>query len=326
MPVPTSSLVMGVMTCVPFGLAIHDTVTRPAKAELEAAAAAAYAEETAEREARIARLEDQRREREAAERKAREEKAAEIAAVVHSQLGDEPASFASSAPLRLGAADRDAILAHAARLTGAMGIAIELRPLAGRVDSIRLTPEAGSDTTPRVCEHLGAKLRAAWPDNLPRNRGGDVLLWLNPRRGHRAVFSRAGGECELKVERYVPAETWIDRGPKSIVPLWAIGQPASRLSYALGEPVEDGGHEWFDLPMGAAVDDTQLVADVVDGKIVHIQAVLAGGDEVALPVLERLTALYGAPAGDDVRVWRSRPQITLDTRHSRVVLTAGKLP
>lgn len=330
MRIPTSTLVMGLLTCVPFGLAIRDTAAGKTGAyvpgEDEDEDHDEYGGEAFE-----ARMRAAEEAAEAAEQEAQALRAQQLVQI----YGAEPASLgAVFEGLRVGAPEAalgGATMAGIHRLERTSGIKIELLHGAGMLDAVlvRAARTSTEDEQDELCETLEQRLTTAWGEG--ETDADDRVIWLNPVAGHRAVLADAPA-CELRFERYAAVDTWFaPTSPTSVVPVWAIGQPARRLVEALGPAATVTGDviTWRAPGVGAGTGDTMLFAEVQRGKVVSLDA--AFDESLVEQVGVHLIGLHGEPTAEgdnlDLVRWRSKPPISLEAvSGARAHLRVGKQP
>ena len=327
-PVATSTIVMGLLTCVPFGLAIRDTVTGDNGGS---GARAAYDDETyddhessAAFEARMRALEEAEAEEERLEEAARAERAQQLVSL----YGAEPASLGPAfAGIRLGVNEAEldgAALAGLYRTGRSTGTKIDLEAVTGIVHRIVIDPALGAseDDEEALCEALDQRLRTAWGEGTERD---ERRQWAHPLSGQRATLI-TDPSCRYVVERYAPVTAWLGKDKAAVVPVWAIGQPAQRLLDVLGDraQVDDDAIMWRGPGLDGGLGDTTLTAYTERGKVVTLEA---GSDGVPSALARQLTTTYGEPvdADDEVARWKGKPPISLQVAGGySVFVTVGK--
>ena len=314
-------IVMGVITAVPFGLAIRQTLSKGPDADREMAESLdpsiKYEREMAESEARYAR---ERAEREAAEAKEK----AETRAAQRDVFGKAPATLGKlfdgivlGAPT--GSFDADAVRTKVAAAGDHhidVQLELDLKGLAG------LQIEVGGYE--HDCAPFDEDLRAAWGPSTSGD--ADHGVWF--AAGTRARFDVPS--CKLTIERSVDAVAWIGHGDAT-VPLDYIGKPAKALAAKLGPAVDadETMMAWQQPGVGhGGVGLTTLTAEIAGGKIVAITAHADIDIATRSEIEERLTKLYGAPkeypeSGADLR-WNGRPAVEVTVQSRSLELRAGK--
>jgi hypothetical protein len=184
------------------------------------------------------------------------------------------------------------------------------------LQTITIEPAADLDDTDHqeLCELLRLQLVDAWGDGLAL---GTTWTWSDAATGMRARFVR-DTSCELRFDRYASLARWLDRTRDSIVPLWAVGRPVSELVGHL-EPrpgvsriVEESQRlSWEDLGIGGA-GRTGVIADVRDGRVIAVSAIVSADPPAKRELLAELTALFGTQR-DDGDQWHwdaARPPVS----------------
>lgn len=323
MPLPTFTIVMGVLTCVPFGLAVRETVKgveRPVTAE-----------ERLERELEAYRAQREARqaEWEAEEAKRATERKAKHATVISLMNGKEPATLGAAFDgAKLGGPEADA-----KALDDKLGqlrslYELDLFALGDGVtfQSVFVKPTLRYDEAEEFCTTLEETLEATWGEG--KSDSHLRTIWVNSALEQRAIFDKTES-CELKVEKFAQVATWFDKSQQSIVPMWAVGQPAARLVALLGEraTAEDTEITWNGLGIGNGIGATILRAIVRNNRIV---AIIASAETDAMTqdaVYQHLEKVLGKePETDgDAFTWKTRPPVTLEMG-SQVAITIGTLP
>jgi hypothetical protein len=113
-------------------------------------------------------------------------------------------------------------------------------------------------------------------------------------------------ECELIYDQYATADEWINKEDSSIVPLWALGQPAEKLTDALTLPPSEAKRPqitWLARGIGARGERTHLTATLENGKVAGLTASCTAPPEVPSAVYDQLAALYGEPKACGNTCW-----------------------
>jgi hypothetical protein len=320
--VPTPTIVLAVMTCIPFGLAIRDTVTGkydlPPDDERDSLEDLGESREYEEEDYRevAARREAEESEHRAAiaEFEARQESdRAWRAELVKSLYGAELASLGSAfESITLGGAigegavesspDIDLMLLDDGLATHTLYIKIQ-------------------DSADTMCSTLGRELPAAW--GAPRRLTGRSI-WINNHTQTRAVFDPR--TCELRYEKLTDLASWLSKSEDSLVPLWAVGKPAQKLIDALGartsSTIEDEQITWSVRGLGAGLGPTQMIADVKQRKIVSIVASVQTDPTTQDQVIGHVSQLTGKQP-DDQGVWKSTPGIAVETGGAQMFVKLG---
>jgi len=312
MRIPTSVIVMSVVTAVPFGLAIRDTLHGHPKDDAfdydRDASRERVLREAEERADRQAELE---LERERADAEARRD------AVIPRLVGTAPASLGSLfRGLTLGAP------AGSFQPEGTRQAIQEVADVASvsfDVDAISLN--AVEITLDDGCEKLAQRLRTVWG---PADHG----RWADPVAHRRASLDEDA--CLLHVERYADVETWLGKDATSIVPLDLLHKPEAALRERLAARLlgdEDTSIAWDDLGTGGGQGRTHLAATFAHGKVVGLTASQDGGLLTYHLLRDRVTAILGHEPEEDVEndayVWTGRIPARLTLGEDDVTLELG---
>jgi len=311
-------IVMGVITAIPFGLAIKQTLNKgpDADRELEESMDPSLKYERAEA-IRMAQYEKERADREAEE--AKEKQATRKAQ--RTVFGKDPATLGTLfAGVTLGAPGDDALAAKIREAASEHHIHIDfehdLKQLVGVAIDV-----GGYEND---CAGFDEDLRAAWGPSTSGD--ADHGVWFG--NGQRAQLDVA--HCKLFIERTVDAATWIGHGD-TIVPLDFIGKPAKALAAKLGPTVDadETMMAWQQVGVGNGGSGmTTLTAEIANGKIVALTAHANVDIATRADIEDRLTKLFGAPkespeSGADLR-WTGRPPVEVSTTPNAIELRAGK--
>jgi len=330
MALPTSTIVMAVLTCIPFGLAIRDTVTgKPTThrdvdgdddrddSGYDAEYAAAEARREAE-EAETARLEQIKQERLRSSRR--------------SLFGAEVATLGTGfGGITLGMPEADLRSEAITTLEVATSVDVELLPNV-TLDGLVIQAERGAsdDEKSEMCSRLGEDLREAWGKGLTDDY--ERRYWVNPTTSTRASIHPGDDDCKLRFERFVAPKDWVNKTRTSHVPVWLVGQSIAKLRQHLAGRSElddtDPSVRWLGLGVGAGSGEARFEAYLARGKVIAITVRADTLEATYEEVLAQLTALYGEPLEDDDGLhWKGRPAIRIDTREGAgVALTIGQIP
>lgn len=331
MALPTSTIVMAVLTCIPFGLAIRDTVTGKLPVATGEKAYAADGYEDEDYAADNARREAEEAEEAAATRR-EEAKKEQLRVERRTLYGAEVATLGSGfAGLSLGMAESDIRSETVTALEVKARVDVEL--LANyTVDWITLTAErdAAEDESSEFCSTFGADLQEAW--GRGQTEDYETRYWVNATTGTRASFSTSDG-CKLSFERFVEPKAWVNKTRTSLVPLWLVGQPTAKLREQLGPRGGDFDNterqvRWLGLGVGTGSGETRFEAHLAKGKVVAITATADTFEATRDEIIAQLSTIYGPAIEDDDGVhWKSRPAIKVDDHNGAGVrVTIGKLP
>jgi len=334
MALTTSTIVMAVLTCVPFGLAIKDTVSGKPTAQRDrdsweadrhdddgdSAYDAEYARAEAAREA--AEPEDERLEALKDEKRA---------AARRTLFGAEVATLGSGfSGIKLGMPAADMRTDVASALEASIGMKVALLAN-GTLDRITVQAEHRSDEeddTYSMCLKLRQEIQAAWGTGVTEDY--ETRYWINPTTGTRA--SLRPDNCVLSFERYAAPKEWITKTPTSLVPVAVVGQSIKKLAEHIGTRSEIDPEEtsvrWLGLGVGAGTGEARFEAFYVKGKVVALVTTVDALEATREEVRDQLTALYGKPVEDDEGDYRwKRPAITLDDYEGAGIrVTVGTVP
>ncbi len=322
MRIPTSVVVMSLLTAVPFGLGIKDTLSKKQSSsfdedELDLGGDRARARA---REARYAEYEREAA-REAEERTVRRE---ERTAKLDLLYGKHPASLGSLFDgIRLGA-DAGSFQPEAAReriydatRDGFLNVVFDVDTTALRGVTVEISTVDYSESVDETCEKLRDKLTTAWGR-------GTGSTWLDPTTHQRASVDSSF--CALRFERYLEPAEWL-----ASVHADAIGMKADKLAALVGPTaiVEDDVVSWQLPGVGFGTKPTTVEAYLENGKVVTIVAATDGDFDTIAAIRDSISARRkGEPTTDEdtgAWIWKGRVPMTLDsTRVSRFELTVGK--
>ena len=316
MRIPTSMIVMGVLTAIPFGLAIKQTMGRGAEADRDLEDSL----DPSLRSEREAAADSAAYEARAAKEQAEETlRKLELRAAQRKVIGRGPLALG---PLFDGAtlgAAVDSLETVRDRLANESEhhISVELehdaKSLVGVVTSV------GDDTG--ECVSFAEDLDAAW--GKPRTDDRDRRVWVDGTR--RGVFDVA--HCKLYVELFADAAHWIGHGD-AIVPLDSIGKPAKSLLAQQEVDSSEAMASWQRIGVGTGTGLTTLTAEIANGRVVALTASAPSDEVTRTEVTDQLTKLYGKPAGlpesgADLR-WNGKPAVELTYTGKALELRVGK--
>lgn len=318
MAVSPSTIVLGILTCVPFGLAIRDTVKDKPEPSVEPIDHETIDEAKYEAEAAAeARAYEEKR---AAERRRDE---------IIEQLFDESAGTLGR-QFRVLTGEPystlpETIFEGQTKLADEWAIDLHTELVDGVLHSITIEPRMDADTTREMCASMATWFDDNWgePDSAQTNR----KIWLYTTLHRRVVFLTIGSNCKVVAERTVPLDEWITKTPESIVPVWAIGQTPAKVASTLKltSPTDGDTFQWRAPGLGASTGKTEIVAYVKGGKIAGLVAHAShsyGADAVA----EHFATVFGEPTADDPTQWKTKPPLALEVSESRVSVSIGKVP
>lgn len=331
--VPLPTIVLAILTSVPFGLAIRDTATgkytledherRLDHGDDDGADDGDDVEDEDYREVASRRAAEEVAHRAAvAEQEALEEEARqERDRLVKSLYGAEVATLGSAfEAIELGGP----IGSGAVRSTDELDLMLLDDGLTTHTLFIKLQRDPDREDGDLMCGALTRQLREAW--GTPKKLG-TTTIWSNPHTSIRAVLDI--GACELRYEKVTDVATWISKSESSLVPMWAVGKPAARLIEALGErtssTADDDQITWTVRGIGVGSGPTQMIADVRGGKIVSVVASVQTDLTTQEHVVTRISEITGAAVGDDL-IWPTSPKITMQQGARQMFVTIGTPP
>jgi len=326
MAISTSTLVFALATCVPFGLAIKDTLDAPPRHDDR------Y-EYDRDYEAELKQMEERHR-LEAAEQAAAEARSEAEAAAKQAKLrtlyGAEPATLGPAiGGVALGAGTP---VATASSQLARIDTGMEVTTVG---DNALIGLTIVPTSSPRSeCRTLEDDLQQVWGTGEVGTRG---RYWVNGALEQRAALKSLHTACELRIEKFTPPAAWIDRTKAAIVPLWVIGRPAKELRAHLASRPSVSGIDdaddvsqiaWTDLGLGPTGHGlTSITATLAQGKVVTVEASSEVEVDTFDATVAHMTKLFGAASDDTTMVWKhARPRLELEMSAGKLYLTAGKPP
>ena len=294
---------MGLITAVPFGLAIKDTIT--GKAPLRPAAHEEEVDESLASYERAQRDYEQRQEKETAELEA-----ALGALLPSGTIEVRGYDVNQAAPQDVGG------------IAGGGVQRAELKRRLERVAHATFTPTRRPDGTLKnltisfpeykgelgVCQAVSEHIQEGWGGGAQTYDNGTRIHFASTTpQHHRITFVELpeSSRCELVLEEYIDAAAFITKTEASAVPVWAIGKPAAKLVEKLGGDAFSDTTQirWSRPGVGKGLGETELYARVVKGKIVTITARFQASSVSLGEVAEQLVTDHGAPIDGDPVVW-----------------------
>jgi hypothetical protein len=323
MRIPTSVIVMSLVTAVPFGLGIRDTLNhKGAHADDELSGLDFGGGRSArERQRALDEYEAEMR-REAADREARAKarlekldqlygaKPAQMGALLDGiTLGAGAGSFQpENVRQRIENASRD----------GLLFVAFDTDAKALKGVEVRLTSDYESGD---VCEKLDEKLTAAW--GKPTNGA-----WLDPATHQRATLDHE--VCLLRFDTYAEPGDWVAQ-----LPLSGVGTSIDKLAEQVGGDYEDGELTWHLPGLRYGKGATILTALSENGKVTGIRIDVGADFDSMLAVRDALSAKLKAQPqkqdGDEYSSfqtyeWKRKVPVVLETTDTnKFALVIGKL-
>jgi hypothetical protein len=295
MRIPPSVFVMSVVTAVPFGLAIKDTVHPPkTRAQIEEEKERAY-EIDMEKQAQ-------------ADREAEEQR---TATVFGGLLGDKGKLGTYLDGLAIGAPADQAETIRNRTLNASDMIELTYTVQAGKVASIAI--EAGGGQ----CEQLTKTVRTKW---------GEDDRWLDPATHTRAVLDE--DNCALTLDHYVDVEQLLDKTTTASIPVGALGKTLDQLGDNVQRHDYDAGGA-LETP-GLAQTDGNVEVDLTvndAGKVVGMTAsfkLAVEGDEIVRGRLDQLFGKGKHLADTGGWQWSGKVPVLYSYASARVFLEIGE--
>lgn len=266
MRIPTSVIVMSLVTAAPFALAVRDTL-RPHQKHL-----------TLE-EQRAADVEAEMQRMEAEQEATHQAEEARKQAVMTELLGEPGKLGGYLDHVTIGAA-RAQVEAVEQRIAPAMDL-VDLAAEYDAEDKVSSLKVVAGD-----CDALREAVRTHW---------GEDVRWVDTAAHVKTTFVD-GDDCAIEQHPYVDMNQFLDRSMTASIPLAALGKPSSALL------ADDGA---LHRPGLAQTDGVTLQVTTDDAaKIVGMSASFAADVEADALIRARLDALLGKGAQDpDTGEW-----------------------
>jgi len=269
MRIPTSVIVMTLVTAAPFALAVRDTLhPQPRHHAYEDELGASPEAETAQYEAEMQRMEDERQAEEARKQ-----------TVLNGLLGEQGklGPYLDSVSVGATRAQMDAMVP---RLQPTMDL-VDVAPTYDRDDKVSSLKVVFTD-----CNALRETVRTRW---------GDDNTWLDSAAHIKTTF-HDGYDCSIDQERYVEMEQFLDKTDTASIPLGVLGKRGPDLDDE-GAFLHRPGLEHTDSP-------TIQTTTNESGKVVGLSVSFAADVEADAPIRARLDHLLGKGTQDaDTGEW-----------------------
>lgn len=288
MRIPPSVFVMSLVTAVPFGLAVRDTIhPQKTRAQIEEEKQAQY-EIDLEKQAQ-------------ADREAEEQRKT---TVLKGLLGDKGKLGTYLDGIAVGAPVGQAEAIHDRTMNASDIIDFSYTPSAdGKVASIRIVGGAGCD--------LRDVISKAW---------GSDEQWVDASTHTRAHFQSE--DCELTLDRYVDIEQLIDKTLTASIPAGALGKTLDEV------PGLDGDDVLVSPGLASTGGDVNVRFTTNDsGKIVGLSASFSADVDADATIRGRLDKLFGKGKQDaDTGEWDWKGKTPVHYAYSsaRVYLDIGQ--
>ena len=320
MRIPTSMIVMGLITAVPFGLAIKQTLSKSSQQDREL-------EDQMDPDAkyeRQAKEYQEKYERERAEEAAAEKTRKEAARAKQKLVfGPQPATLGPLfGGVHLGTARDDMALSELNRkLLAEDSLTVEMQNDLKTLAAVKIKIGGYGDD----CGSFSADLDTAW--GTATETYGFLENWAGPDGATAKFDSR---QCTLSIQHTVDADKWIAHGDASLVPIDYVGKNAAILKAKLGENVDQDETmaQWFALGVGQSEGVTNVTATIEGGKITAIGASVTVSHPTKDKIVDRLTKLFGKPveypdSGAEL-AWKGHPHVEITMSGTLLELRATK--
>lgn len=329
MRIPPSVFVMSVVTAVPFGLAIRDTVKeKPASHDdsVDDDGLGFSGRSSAESEAQLARYEAEMKAEEAAREARTKERIAKLDQLVGAKAAQMGPLF-DGIVLGTGAGtfQPENVRRRIENASSDGFISVDFDADAASLNGVTVTISSDYETSD-ACDKLAEKLAAAWGH-------GTNNAWLDPATHQRATLS-SDYRCVLRFDRYLDAPAWVAQ-----LPIDAIGTSADKLAEKAGPAAEvDEDLVTWSIPgVGFGKSATKIEAYSAKGRIIGFKVTASADFDSTLQVRDALSAkLKAQPAkladGDNeadynAYQWKRRVPVVLEESGSdKFTVTVGKLP
>lgn len=307
MRVPPSMIVMGLLTAIPFGIAIKQTVHKTPQddRDLEESMDPDLARERHQME-RAAQYEIELQE----EQRAQEKEKAKTRELHKMLFGHEPASLGP------------ALSAFAWGVAGGE---------APHMDGVVVTPTNGVHGLVSVsvrfyddCTNFGTDLEKRWGAST----GDDLKEHWTSADGVHATFDSTG--CTLAFDKNAAVDAWIGHGDASLVPIDWVGKSSNIIKSKLGPSVDadETQAQWFQSGVESSTGATNVNAVIEGNRITSVTAAVTADSKTREAISGRLTKLFGAPkeypeSGADL-AWGGHPHVELRVSGNLVEITATK--
>jgi len=307
MRVPPSMIVMGLLTAIPFGMGIKQTLHKAPDddRELEESMDPDLASERRQME-RAAQYERELEQ----ERLATEKEKAKARALHQMLFGHEPAT--------LGPALSGFAWGQAGGDTPHMD-GVVVTPTNGVHGLVSLSVRFFDD-----CTDFGSDLDKRWGAQA----GEDLKEHWIGQDGVRATFDPTG--CTLAFDKNATVDAWIGHGDASLVPIDWVGKSSNIIKTKLGPTVDadETQAQWFQSGVEGSTGATNVNAIIEGNRITSITAAVTADSKTREAISGRLTKLFGAPkeypeSGADL-AWGSHPHVELRVSGNLVEITATK--
>jgi hypothetical protein len=323
MRIPPSVIVMSVLTAVPFGLGIRDTLKHRDASADELGGFDFGGKRSAREQAELAAWEVEQA-REAAEREA--QNSARIA-MLDGLYGPTPASMGKlliGVTLGPDAFEPSLVRTRVDRLNLGGFVSVAVDGDETSVTGVEVTVR-GEYEVGEMCDKLDEKLVAAWG----KSTNG---VWLDATTHQRAALDF--DDCVLRFDRYLDSAEWVAQ-----LPLSAIGAaPEKLMAQRPAATVDDDGASvlWKAAGVRYGKGASDIEAYLENGKVVGFKATVDTDFDSMLGVRDALSAtlkleptkIGDESAGDLVMwQWKRRVPVALEQRGTgRISVMVGNTP
>lgn len=315
MALPTSTIVMALLTAVPFGLAIKDTVTGTSAYD-------ARSDEEREKDEALEALEREYEDQQ-------QQKKVDLEASLEQLIPTARKAIIGLPGYDLGQPTPEESSAQARLERVAYALISTTKNSDAKLNSVTISfPQYMSDEN--ICLRVSQRLEDAWGSSS-RTYGNSSSRkhWATTSPQQRATFIDPDGDerCAIVVEEFAGPLHFVTKTEASVVPLWAIGKSADKLAEKLGPDAysDDTQIRWTGIGYGEGYGGTELYARSVKGKIVTVTAKFQTSAVSARALVDKLVADHGEPTVTDPAVWeKSKLSLaTLDDSAGEYLLVAG---
>jgi hypothetical protein len=330
MRIPTSVLVMSVVTAVPFGLGIRDQLTKKEVSadEFDDGIDFGGGRSARERERELAEYEAELRREEAEREKAAQERLERLDQV----YGERAATMGTllegiSLGAGAGAFQPENVRRRIEHATKDNFFSVMFDADTRSLNAVIVTVSDDYDYG-NACDKFPERLARAWGSS-------PTMVWQDVATHQRASYDT--DSCQLRFERYIEPAEWVAQ-----LPLNGIGMSLDKFIDQLPpgsvSDSDETGVYWVMPGIGFGKGDTRLEAYTVKNKIVGLKATVATDFNATLAVREALSAKLKAQPkkttdeeveydGYNVWEWKRRVPVTLDQFDTdRFSVLVGKMP
>lgn len=327
MRIPTSVIVMSLVTAVPFGLGVRDTLKKKDVTADEFDDGLDFGSKRSARERR-AELEEYEAELRR-EEEAREAKTKEKLAKLDQLFGAKPAQMGTLLDgIRIGAGagafQPEDVRQRIERATSDGFMLVTFDADAKQLNGVDISLY-GDYETGDVCDKLDEKLTAAWG-----HATNDA--WIDPATHQRASLDTIN--CKLRFDTYLEAADWVAQ-----LPLPAVGMTVDKLAEQLGTTIDEYDDErmYWSLPgLRYGKGASKIEAFIRNNRVIGFKISTSSDFDSTLAVRDALSAkLKKQPKSQEsdyessfhLYEWKARVPVSLETSDTdRFTVMVGKMP